>query len=342
MKGNIGYKTLSLLFGDISVMISSMGSMVEIMGALAEESHEPAVAEVLQGMEAELDKGASLSEAMTAAGCFPQYAIRMIAAGESSGRLENVTESLAGYYERRDNTRKLIASALTQPLTLLFFLAVIMGAFVCAVLPVLSGVYRSLGGGAEVYVTVSYGVGAVAFALILLVLLAMLYIWLCFRNESKSGMLSRLWVNSRLTKKNAELFNEAFFMSDFATRVAGGVMEDEAFSAAAETVKSDVLQEKLSRAQKRISIGESIDSVLHEEHVLTPVYLHMIRSASRSGQNEEAYARVTAQLFDAAETNTEVLIRQIEPMITGFFTLAVGISLLSVMLPLISIISTIG
>ena len=53
-------------------------------------------------------------------------------------------------------------------------------------------------------------------------------------------------------------------------------------------------------------------------------------------------AQVSRSLFDDAYDAVDGIITTAEPMITGIFTLVIGLTLLSIMLPLVAVITAIG
>ena len=68
----------------------------------------------------------------------------------------------------------------------------------------------------------------------------------------------------------------------------------------------------------------------------------MLLSSARAG-SAEATLEQLAQIFsEDSNRQTDRLIDSIEPLLAGFLTVAVGLTLLSSMLPLIGILGSIG
>ena len=85
--------------------------------------------------------GGTLADACAATGYFPGYACRMLAAGELTGRTEQVLRGLARYYADRARLNKQLRSAVAYPAVLLCLMAVILAVLLVQVLPVFSRVY---------------------------------------------------------------------------------------------------------------------------------------------------------------------------------------------------------
>lgn len=341
-KNTADSRLLGAFFHDMSAMIASGLDMEEIAATLARDCGDESFRAVLSALRDGVASGESLSAAMRETGGFPAYAVHMTEAAEAGGRMEQVTEALGGYFDRRERMRQLINTALAQPLILLLLLTLVLGGLMALVLPAISGVYTALGGDASLYIAFSYIIGWVALAVTALALLLALAIWLRAKSGRETPGLSRLWERSALTEDAALLYAQASFTADLEVRVSGGLLTDASFQRAAENISAPLLRERALSCAERINRGESMGLVLLEERLLPPVCTHILYGAGTSGQLEKSLQRVRERLFQDAEERTELMIKRIEPALTGVFTLAVALSLLSAMLPLIGVISAMG
>ncbi len=332
-------QTLAAFFGDISVLIASGMTSEQIIVLLQTEASDGLLSQTLLSMLSVLEEGGGFGHAMAQSGRFPDYAVTMVQAGEAAGRLEEVTASLGLYYDRRAQMNRLVTQAMVQPLTLLFILTVIMGVFVGMVLPVLTGVYQAMGGDASLYTSVAYTVGGVAFAVISLALVGLFSLWVCFKTGRLPRVLDWLWQHSLPTREAALRFAQAQLMSDFETRVCGGLMPDESFAQAADGVRHRQFKASAQRCAVRLSQGEGLGEAVCAERLLPPACLYMLLSGVKGGRVEQAVSRVCGRLAEEAEAYGAAIVCRVEPMLTGFFTLAMGISLLSVLLPVIGVIT---
>ena len=65
-------------------------------------------------------------------------------------------------------------------------------------------------------------------------------------------------------------------------------------------------------------------------------------SGERSGKTEQVLARLTSLFTQDADDELDRVVDMIEPALAAFLTVSVGVTLLSVMLPLIGILGTVG
>ena len=97
-------------------------------------------------MQAETEAGKGLSVAMEAAGIFPEYAVRMVAAGESAGRLEDVLFQLARYYADQKAMTDKLKNSVLYPVAMLAIIIVVLAVMLTMVLPAFTDVYDRLTG----------------------------------------------------------------------------------------------------------------------------------------------------------------------------------------------------
>lgn len=336
------YDSISKFYAEMAMLIPAADSMYEILQIMEKDEIDPEDKAVISFLRKETENEKTLSEAMSASGSFPKYAVHMTASGERSGKMEEVCEALSDYYRRRNALDKMALSMLVQPLILLSILGAILLCFLCVVLPMLSGVYTQMGYVGGMYQAFAYGIAGISMAVMVCLWILLLLMWIRFRRNRGKGEMPRLWEFLPSGKEVHLLMAKAAFMNDFSTRVSGGILLDLAVEEASAYVTHPDLKEKTEKFSERIRKGESFAKALGEEEILTGRDVHFIRTGIRSGEMEEALEKVSRKLFQEAEEKLENMIRSMEPVLTGTFTLLVGLSLFSMLLPLIAVITSVG
>ena len=102
------------------------------------------------------------------------------------------------------------------------------------------------------------------------------------------------------------------------------------------------LMNALKPLAEKMAAGNSLAQAFYEEKIFEPLYNRMLLSGARSGQLENVLERLSKVFSAEADTRIELLIGNIEPILSGLLTLAVGLTLLSVMLPLVGILAAVG
>lgn len=299
----------------------------------------------LKEMKASIEQGAGLSDAMEGSGIFPQYAIRMIAAGESSGHLEDILFSLSRYYADQKTITEKLKNAVTYPAVMLILIIAVLAVMLFMVLPAFTDVYNNLTGSltASSYAYVRWAYIFCWFALVIMILIAAaLIIGILLWNSSK-----RSWVESALRKiplcasilDNMGMFR---FTGALSTFLASGEMQDEAVLSSIPMTDCKPVEEKLKKCVLRMEEGHSIAQAAYDEDLFEPVYGRMLLAGERSGSMESVLEKLTGHLEENCGSLVDRLVGIVDPLLSGILVLTVGLSLISVMLPLIGMMNSVG
>ena len=140
-------------------------------------------------------------------------------------------------------------------------------------------------------------------------------------------------------------YDLATFASALAAYTASGVNTDTAMKEALEVVEHAGLAAK-GRAAYALMIDadapRSLAQAISEAEVFEQIHARMLTIGTRSGSLDAALDRLSANFFDDAILQIDSAIDNIEPALAAFLTVAVGATLISVMMPLIGIMGSIG
>ena len=124
--------------------------------------------------------------------------------------------------------------------------------------------------------------------------------------------------------------------------IASGLDADTAMEAAEGMVDHTGLHAAITAARGQMAQGSGLATAVHDQKLFEPLYARMLLSGERSGKTEQVLARLTSLFTQDADDELDRVVDMVEPAISAFLTVAVGITLLSVMLPLIGILGTVG
>jgi len=203
----------------------------------------------------------------------------------------------------------------------------------------------SLAGTATSSIALSNGVGLAS--LIITVVVAAIALWLLARTRSEKGRYDtmRLFEHIPLTAKAMYQLALSRFTAALATHVSSGITNEEAMEKAIGTVEHDKLRSKLKAAYaSMIDLDDprSLAQAVSEHNVFEPLYARMLNVGMRSGSSDETLAQMSSTFFDDAVLQIDRALDRIEPILAAFLTIAVGATLVAVMIPLIGIMGSIG
>jgi len=128
-------------------LIRSGVPILEVMSIVGETSGNCMVERAIKGVAADVEKGESLAVAMTRQTIFPPIMLRMISAGEATGKIDAMLEKMADFWDEEIEAMLNALTSLIEPF-LIVFLGIIVGGIVVAMfLPIfkLSDVVSSPG-----------------------------------------------------------------------------------------------------------------------------------------------------------------------------------------------------
>ena len=340
---------LSAFCGSIATMLQAGIQTEEAVLMLSENREESRFQEVCNAVYASLVEGGTLSESMNASGGFPRYAVDMVATGEKSGHLEQVLRNLEMYYDEEDRMFTKLKSSVGYPAALLCIMAVILAFTVLVILPVFAKVYEDMAGSLVASSSVSVGASMVIgwVALAVVVVLAVASVVLVARTGSESGRAGVMRLFERIPLTAGAMYQLALsrFTAALATFISSGITHEEAMSHAIEMVDHQKLKERLLRARDAmvdLDNPRSLGQAIGESDVFEPLYARMLNVGMRSGIADETLAQLSSTFFDDAVVQIERALDYVEPLFAAFLTVAVGATLIAVMIPLIGIMASIG
>lgn len=333
----------------IAIMLSAGIQTDEAVHLLGEKMEDATFKRVCESIYVSLMQGNNLAEAMDATGAFPAHVINMVGTGESTGRTESVLRGLAVYYDEESRLFAKVRSSIAYPAALLCVMSVILLFTVFAVLPVFMDVYASFAGtltsGSFLSVDIAMIIGWAALIITLIVTVIALIMAAICRTERGRIRLSHVLTSFPATKSAMYQIALSRFTSALSTLVASGVDSDHAMRDAMDTVDNAELRRKLEPAYAsmvNLDDSKSLAQAIYENDIFEPVYARMLMVGTRSGSTDEVLEDLSSTFFDDAVVQIDRAIDSIEPTLAAFMTLAVGATLIAVMLPLIGIMGSIG
>jgi type IV pilus assembly protein PilC len=135
------------------------------------------------------------------------------------------------------------------------------------------------------------------------------------------------------------------FISALAVYSASGLNSDDAMQASLSTVTHTQLREKVIAAYSLMINSKnprSLVQAFNETEMLDAIYVRMLVVASRSGSMDETLAQLASVFFSEAIAEIDEVVDSVEPLMAAFLTLAVGATLIAVMLPLVGIMGSVS
>ena len=293
------------------------------------------------------EEGTPLSAALRETEAFPAYMTDMVALAEETGRLEDTLLSLQRHYDRQLRMAADIRGAVTVPVTLFAVMVAVVVLLVTQVLPVFDRVFAQLGVRMGAVATGMMNAGAVlakagtglAVVLVLIAAAALVVALAPALREKFTGWFRRSFGGRGILGQMAV----ARFASSMSMAVASGLtMEDSVELAAKLCGGAREIDEKTARCHSDIQDGGSPADALAKSGLFTGRDCRLLKLAEQTGSLPETLEDLAQRQEEAGLRSIDRMVGAIEPAIVVITSALAGVILLSVMLPLMGLLSTIG
>ena len=336
MKRLISNDDIASLCLELALLLHAGVSTGDALSLLAEEGDRRGM---LKAMAEQVDSGETLSAALRESGAFSTYVCGLVEVGERTGRTEEALSALSRYYEDRVRLARRVRSALLYPAVMLALMLVVIGVLLVKVLPIFDDVYASLGGrltgvAAGLLTLGRWLEGAMPVLFAVLAAVAVLVLLFTAVGPLRRGILS-LWHRTRGDKgvsrklNNARLAQAQAMPMDEAVELSSNLMEGGA-------------KKRCESCRKRLEGGESLGDALKKSGLLPARQSRLLELGQRSGAGDASMEKIARDLSEEGEAALDALVGRVEPALVLVCSVLVGLILLSVMLPLMHIMSAIG
>lgn len=341
------YETdLSLLCHQFALVLKSGIHPVEGIPLVSEDTGNPEFKRALAFIANEVEHGSPLHAAFEAAKSFPPYMTAMIRVGERTGMLEQVMEGLSRYYENQADVRKKVRSAVAYPLVLAVFMLAVVALITFRVIPLFAEILTSLSGQvpAQVSLFIRLGNSMRSGFLIVVAILVLIAacVWLLPRMEKGRSFMDRFKVVNHITGSLYKKLTAFRFSGAMSLALRSGMSITEGFGLVSDVLDNRYVAARVREAAKAVSEGKPFWKAIGDTGLFPPLFVTLVKSAEKTGSLDDMMERASQTWREEADTSMRRVIGYIEPVCVTVLSLIMAGVLLSIILPLINIMASIG
>ncbi len=297
-------------------------------------------------MRSSLARRGAFSDALEEAEIFPKYMLAMVRIGERSGKLDEVMSSLANYYQWEAQIKTSVKNAILYPSLLVMMLAVVIAILVISVIPVFQRVFDSLGlsagSPASAAMQIGVGVGKAMLVLVGVFAVILIVVGILLRTNRRDSVLSLLsMLIPSVRRVNARL-STARYASALSMMLAAGYPVEDAIQLAPSVVTDAKHKMQAERSAKELLSGAGFADAAEKSGLFDPMHEKMIRFGAAAGKLDAVMEKLSGIYMTEADDAIHNVIAMIEPTLVAVLSIVIGGILLSVMLPLLSVLSAVG
>lgn len=348
MKNNtqLNQTEISSFCSQIALLVKAGITPLEALNIMLSDMKSTSGEELLTSIIDVCKQGEPFYRGLESSNAFPDYCIYLIKLGEQSGNLEDCLSSLATYYEKQEYFKESIKSAVSYPLIMIGMMAIIIYVLISNVLPIFSDVFSDLGnemtGLASSLMEFGRTLNQYNIIFVLLVAIIILSVFLCMKLPSLQSFSYRVLTKFPLTKAFYEKYAYQRFANGLFLTLSSGIDTFTSLDMVYELVGNPIMKDKIKICIENLKNGDSLAEALFAAKIFNNVHIRMISVGAKTGNIDTVMGQIANAYEKETEKKMHNIVSVIEPTLVIILSLIVGLILLSVILPLMGIMSSIG
>lgn len=342
--GGVDAKELAVFTRQFSVMIDAGLPLVQCLEILASQQENKVFQKVLTGTRGAVEGGSTLSAAMRQyEKVFDALYVNLVEAGETGGILDTILQRLSSYIEKNVKLKRAVKSALVYPVAVLLVAAGVIVLLLWKVVPIFATLFAGLGVNlplpTRIVIALSNFVGSIFGLLILMFFVGSciaLKVWYGTAGGRMAidGTLLKLPLVGILLRKIAV----ARFTRTLGTLISSGVPILEGLDITGRTAGNAVIERALLSVRKGLEAGRNLADPLKDTGVFPGMVTQMIGVGEQTGAMDAMLQKIADFYEDEVDASVKDLLSALEPIMIVFLGVVVGGIVISMYLPLFSLI----
>ena len=343
---SVNVNEIAVLCRQFSVLMNAGITIVEAVSILRSQSENKYLEEVLADVHNQLQMGNLLSQALRKYDdIFEEFLINMVVVGEASGTLDEIMERLAEYYERNNKINQKIKSAMTYPVILAVLTVAVVILLMVKVLPMFAGIMIQMGGTMPGLTRALMAVSEFFVRNVFLIIFTIAALAVGMRYLVKTDKGKAWYDGVKLAIPGVKAINVKIITARFSRSLSillkSGIPIMNAIDIVKSLIGNTVIERKFEACSEDMRSGKGISGPIQNLNFFPKLLERMVAVGESSGELDEMLGR-TASFFDSeVEEAIDRLTVMIEPLMIVVLGAVVGIIIVSIMLPMISVMTSI-
>ena len=326
-----------------SIIFRSGMSAIEGLAILNDDSQTERGKEILTFLYKDMEESGSLAHAMEQSGAFPASAAAYVRTGEETGCLDEVMKGLSSFYAKEIQITDQIQSAVAYPLIMLGMMTAVIVILLVKVLPVFRQVFRQLGLEMSGISGALLGIGETLshYSTAFLVLLAAMIGFILFLVLHPKGqeLIRKIVCRFPGMKEIPVNLDYSRLCQCISLGIRSGLSPELCVELAGAVVSRTEIREKLASIQNQLAEGYGFTEAITESGLFKAMELRLISLGFQAGASDEVMEKLAEQYEEKSTDSVSHIVSILEPTIVIVLSILVGLVLLSVMMPLLGLLS---
>ncbi len=341
--GKVSAKELAVFTRQFSVMIDAGLPLVQCLEILASQQENKGFAKALSEVRGSVEAGSTLANGLR---LFPKifdalYS-NMVEAGETGGILDAILQRLSSYIEKAVKLKRAVQSAMIYPVAVLLIAGGVIFLLLWKVVPIFANLFAGLEVAlplpTRIVIGLSNFIGTFALPMIILGAVGVWGLKRYYATTPGRMMIDKIVLKLPLLGSLMRKIGVARFTRTLGTLITSGVPMLEAMDITARTSGNAVIEEAILTVRSAVETGRTIVDPLRETGVFPNMVVQMIGVGEQTGALDAMLGKVADFYEDEVDASVGDLLTAMEPMIILILGVVVGGVVISMYLPLFSLI----
>lgn len=331
----------------LTFMLESDISTYEALQILRDTSDDEHIQLIARPLCNDVRKGISLSKAMQNSGYFEETIVYQVRAGEESGQVGETLKRIAYQLDKDIKFAAQVKNACVYPVTILGVMVIVVWVLLTFVVPSVVETIQDLGVELPLITRIVIGISnSMKYVTIISIIVIAVGTWLfkrAMKNRNFKAKVHTYYLSIPVLGKMLRKIAYKDFSRQLSILQSSGLSMNESLRIVENTVKNVHMQDCIRDVKKMVEIdGASLADAMNIQGEFDSIMNAMVRIGCESGSVPETLMK----LADRYEHEVDNLLKKVtslmEPIMICVIGIVVGVVMISMYLPMFSIIDNIS
>jgi type IV pilus assembly protein PilC len=347
MGGGVKQKEIAIFTRQFSVMIDAGLPLVQCLEILGSQQKNRVFQKVLFEVRQDVESGATLADSLRKhPKVFNDLFCNMIAAGEAGGILDTILQRMSTYIEKRVKLQAAVRSAMIYPAAVVTIAVGVVIVILWKVIPTFAALFEGLGAQlplpTRITIAVSKFLGRYMWLLVLLMGAGAFGLFQYHKTHKGKRQIDRIVLKLPILGMLMRKIAVARFCRTLGTLLSSGVPILDGLEITARTSGNSIVEDAIMATRKSIEEGRTIAQPLEETDVFPAMVIQMISVGEQTGALDAMLSKIADFYEDEVDEAVENLMALLEPAMILFLGVMIGGIVISMYMPMFSLIGKIS
>ena len=269
--------------------------------------------------------------------------VQMVEIGEISGKLTQTILKMADYYDNQTKISNSIKSTVRMPLIYLGATLLVAVGLVLFVFPSITDLFVSIDGAelpgvTQFFLNTSDFLAQNIIVILIVLILGSISIYLLYKKIPQARhALSAFLLKIPLFGELIQMYNQILIANSLSQMLSNGVNTLYALETIKDLLKNIIYSDLIEETSKNIQDGNPFSKSFKESNFIDPIMARMISIGENTGDIPSLMTNLSEYYNDMSELKINKIKNSLQPMILIFIYAIIGVMLLAIMLPMLSL-----